>query len=137
VHSAGVTLNVKVRAVPKAVRDRAVGRALEILNRDMAAYLAAMGIDRGLFELIKTVRFENSHTLTRDELFRFGIDRRELVETDWTFNGFGSKSNWRPVAYRTRRTSAPGDGGFHAAAGRTSFCPTPGTSATSHSQRPN
>lgn len=87
VHSAGITLNDRLRRVPKATRDRAIGRGLESLNRDIAAYLVAMGIDRGLFELIKTVRFESLHALSRDELFRFGIDRREYVETDWTFTG--------------------------------------------------
>jgi len=87
VHLPGVTLNAKLQAVPKATRERAVGRALDSLNRDMAAYIVAMGIDRRLFDLIKTVRFESMHALTRDEIFRFGIDKREMVETDWSFNG--------------------------------------------------
>ena len=33
--------------------------------------------------LIKTVKFENVHILTRPELYRFGIDKRDLSETPW------------------------------------------------------
>ena len=44
-----------------------------------AVYLAKMGIDAGLLALTKTVKFEDIHVLTRDEIARFGIDRREAV----------------------------------------------------------
>jgi hypothetical protein len=40
-----------------------------------------MGADRGLLDLAKTVEFEALHILTREEIVRFGIDRREFVET--------------------------------------------------------
>jgi hypothetical protein len=33
----------------------------------------------------RTVKFENVHFLTREEIVRFGIDRREFVETPWRF----------------------------------------------------
>ena len=44
-----------------------------------------MGISRELDDLVKTVKFENLHVLTRSELYRFGIDTRSLPETSWTF----------------------------------------------------
>ena len=43
-----------------------------------------MGISRELDDLIKTVKFESLHVLTRAELYRFGIDTRPLPETAWT-----------------------------------------------------
>jgi hypothetical protein len=53
-------------------------------DRLVAAYLAAMGVDRGLLDLVRTVNFESMHLLTRPELYRFGIDTRSFVETGWT-----------------------------------------------------
>ena len=48
-----------------------------------------MGAEQGLLALASTIRFENMHVLTREEIVRFGIDRRELVETPWTFENVG------------------------------------------------
>jgi hypothetical protein len=44
-----------------------------------------VGIDAGLLGLTKTVKFEDIHILTRDEIARFGLDRRGQVETPWKF----------------------------------------------------
>lgn len=52
-------------------------------DRDRTAYIAAMGIRGELDDLIRTVKFENLHILTRAELYRFGIDTRPLAETMW------------------------------------------------------
>ena len=52
-------------------------------DRERSAYIAAMGISRELDDLIRTVKFENLHMLTRTELYRFGIDTRPLAETMW------------------------------------------------------
>jgi hypothetical protein len=52
-------------------------------DRDRIAYIAAMGISRELDDLIRTVKFENLHMLTRAELVRFGIDTRPFAETVW------------------------------------------------------
>jgi hypothetical protein len=93
VHSARVTMSYHGgRAPPLAVRELAARRAVERLNRDLADYLVAMGIDRGLQDLVKTVKFEQMHALRWDELVRFGIDKRELVETNWRFNDRGTRS---------------------------------------------
>jgi hypothetical protein len=93
VHSARVTISYSGgRSPPKAVREQAASRAMERLNRDLSQYVGAMGIDRGLLELIKTVKFEQMHALKRDELIRFAIDKRELVETSWRFTDLGERS---------------------------------------------
>ena len=60
-------------------------QGLDHANQMVAAYLARMHIDRGLLDLAETVKFENVHFLTREEIVRFGIDRREFVETPWRF----------------------------------------------------
>jgi hypothetical protein len=66
------------------------GQIAEIRQRDMvkgdrerASFVVAMGISRELDDLIKTVKFESMHVLTRPELYRFGIDKRDISETPW------------------------------------------------------
>lgn len=66
-------------------------RGHERVDGMAAVYLAKMGIDAELLSLTKTVKFEDIHVLTRDEIARFGIDRRELVETRWRFERNGLK----------------------------------------------
>ena len=93
VHSARVTINYSGgRAPPKAVREQAASRAIERLDRELVQYVVTMGVDRGLLDLIKTVKFEQMHALKRDELVRFGIDKREFVETSWRFADRGRVS---------------------------------------------
>lgn len=60
-------------------------RRREMVNadRDRNVFLAAMGISHELSDLIKSVKFEDLHVLTRPELYRFGIDPRPLPETLW------------------------------------------------------
>jgi hypothetical protein len=60
-------------------------RSMASADRERAAFVASMGISRGLDDLIKTVKFESLHVLTRAELYRFGIDPRPSLETAWTF----------------------------------------------------
>jgi hypothetical protein len=88
VHSPKVILSIRGKPSEKQ-RAEAVQRGMERANRIVAVYLARMGIDRGLLDLAKTVKFESPHVLARDEIFRFGIDRREFVETPWQFENAG------------------------------------------------
>src|ERR1700744_2269054 len=83
VHSSKLTLIIHGHA--------SAGQAAEIRERDMAkanrertSYIVAMGIDHQLDDLIKTVKFESMHVLMRAELYRFGIDKRNVSETRWT-----------------------------------------------------
>jgi hypothetical protein len=88
VHSPKVILSIRGKPSEKQ-RAEAVQRGMERANRIVAIYLARMGVDRGLLDLAKTVKFESPHVLARDEIFRFGIDRREFVETPWQFENAG------------------------------------------------
>jgi hypothetical protein len=58
--------------------------SMERADRERAAFVVSMGISRELDDLIKTVKFESLHVLTRAELYRFGVDRRPMLETAWT-----------------------------------------------------
>lgn len=63
-------------------------------ERDRVAYIAAMRISRDFDDLIRTVKFESLHMLTRAELYKFGIDTRPLAETVWRLE----KGNWPYVS---------------------------------------
>jgi hypothetical protein len=69
----------------------------------VASYIVRMGVDIGLLGLASTVKFEEIHALTREEMIRFGIDRRERVETPWIFENIG-RSTVRKIA--TLKTDA-------------------------------
>jgi hypothetical protein len=82
VHSSKLTVVVRGHATAQQVanfRDRLVAKD----DRDRASFVVSMGINHELNDLIRTVKFENSHVLTRPELFRFGIDTRPFAETPW------------------------------------------------------
>ena len=83
VHNSKLTLVVRGHASARQIadfRDRGMAKA----DRERAAFVVSMGISRDLDDLIKTVKFESLHILTRTELYRFGIDTRPLPETAWT-----------------------------------------------------
>jgi hypothetical protein len=91
-------LIVEFRGHPSA-RQRAefIASRRDRADRDRSAYIEAMGISHELVELIKTVRFENVHMLTRPELYRFRIDTRSLAETAWTLES-GARAFIRKTA---------------------------------------
>jgi len=83
VHNSKLTLLVHGDPPPQALaafRERSLAKA----DRDRASFIAAMGIRHELDDLIRTVKFENMHILTRPELYRFGVDTRAMAETGWT-----------------------------------------------------
>jgi hypothetical protein len=75
----------------------ATERGRERGDRVLSGYFARMGVDAALLDLARTVKFEDMHVLTREEIVRFGIDRREFVETSWSFENIG-RSTIRKVA---------------------------------------
>jgi len=83
VHSSKFTMVVRGHPTPQQI---AAFSSLSIAkaDRERTAFIAAMGISHELTDLIKTVKFENPHALTRSELYRFGIDTRPIAETAWT-----------------------------------------------------
>ena len=82
VHNSRLILQFRGNPPPQVVAE-ARRRRIASGDRDRTAFIAAMGISHELDELIKTVKFENLHMLTRAELYRFGIDTRPLAETSW------------------------------------------------------
>jgi hypothetical protein len=66
-----------------------------------------MGISHELDDLIRTVKFENPHALTRSELYRFGIDTRSMAETAWTL-----QTAVRPYIQKIALAKKPDDASF-------------------------
>ena len=85
IHSPKIFFTLHGGPVDPAVVAAADERGHQRADRMVAAYLAKVGIDAGLLGLTKTIKFEDIHILTRDEIARFGLDRRGLVETPWKF----------------------------------------------------
>jgi hypothetical protein len=95
------------QAVDPSVVAAASKRGHERADRMVAAYLAKMGIDAGLLGLTKTVKFEDIHVLTREEIARFGLDRREMVETPWKFENEGLR-----ILHKIAVVKATGEASF-------------------------
>ncbi len=68
-----IFFNLRGGPVDPSVVAAAAERGHVRADRMIAAYLAKMGIDAGLLGLTKTVKFEDIHVLTRDEIARFGL----------------------------------------------------------------
>lgn len=83
VHNSKLTLIVHGHPPPQMVAGFRE-RRMAVADRERTAFIASMGIKGELNDLIKTVKFESLHVLTRPELYRFGIDTRPFVETAWT-----------------------------------------------------
>lgn len=56
---------------------------LKRANEQLAQYIAEMGIERGLFDAAAEIRHERVRYISRDEIARFGIDRRDFHESRW------------------------------------------------------
>jgi hypothetical protein len=88
VHNSKLTLMVHGHVSAQQIADYKE-RGMVRADRERAAFVVSMGISRELDDLIKTVKYESLHVLTRSELYRFGIDTRPLLETSWTFETGG------------------------------------------------
>lgn len=85
VHSPKVVVHFRGGMPSPEARAAAAVRGIERADRMLASYIVKMGADIALLELARTIKFESMHVLTRDEIVRFGIDRRDFVETPWMF----------------------------------------------------
>ncbi|HUN95632.1 MAG TPA: hypothetical protein VMU69_05270 [Bradyrhizobium sp.] len=83
---------------PAIVTDRLMEKA----DREMASFVASMGINPEFTDLVRTVKFETPHVLTRSELFRFGIDTRAMAETEWTLERVGIEGAFVVKVAQTR-----------------------------------
>ncbi len=64
-------------------RGAALGEAKRLVHERIQEYLHEMGIDEALYRAAAAIPFESGRFLEREELVRFGIDRREFGETGW------------------------------------------------------
>ncbi len=85
VHSPKVVVHFSGGIPTQQMRAAATERGIERADLMLSRYFLKMGAEGALLDLAKTVKFESMHILTREEIVRFGIDRREFVETPWTF----------------------------------------------------
>ena len=107
VHTPKVMISVRHGKPTQAMLDTAIERGEERVHRMLKNYISRMGIDAGLLDLASSIKFEDMHILTREELVRFGIDRREFVETPWTF-----ESNARNAVHKVVAQRRPGEASF-------------------------
>ena len=84
----------------------ATQRGKERSNGLLASYFSRVGADTGLLKLVSTVKFEDVHVLTRDEIIRFGIDRRAQVETPWQFENGGRSMVGKVTTQRSEGETA-------------------------------
>ena len=108
VHSGKVLRVVRVGGDVKNVTDetsapRTKAKAHEI-DVELRRYAREMGIDPGLIDEAEKIPFEQVRYLSRDEIARFGIDARPLIETRWTVVDVPSK----PLAVFTFMVEAKG-----------------------------
>ena len=108
VHSAKVITQFLGIVAPTAeMRAAAAERGRARSDGLLASYFTRMGADTGLLKLASTVKFEDVHILTREEIVRFGIDRRERVETPWQFENGG-----RSMAGKVASEKVEGDDAY-------------------------
>jgi hypothetical protein len=89
VHSPKVVLRASGGQPTREMVVEATQRGVERADRLLSNYVGKMGIEGELLDVARRTKFEDMHVLTRDEIFRFGIDRREFVETPWAFENLG------------------------------------------------
>ncbi len=89
VHSPKVVLRASGGHPTREMIVAATQRGVERADKLLSNYVVKMGIEGELLDVAKHIKYEDMHVLTRDEIFRFGIDRREFVETPWAFENLG------------------------------------------------
>jgi hypothetical protein len=68
-------------AAPQSKAVAAQGK--RVAHEHIEEYLHDMGIDEGLYRAAAAIPFESKKFLERDEVVRFGIDKREFGESPW------------------------------------------------------
>jgi hypothetical protein len=92
VHSSSISFTLKridgaghVTTMPTRVAPAVERQAIEGGYVKISAYLSEMGISQDLLAVARGVENSKVLRLTRDQIFAFGIDRREIVEGMWSF----------------------------------------------------
>jgi hypothetical protein len=85
VHSPTAFLVARDGHVAGAPQDRVAK-----FNTTLKRYVDQMGIGAGLLEVTMHTPAARVHILTREEIFRFGIDPRDVIESRWTLEQSGT-----------------------------------------------
>ena len=109
VHSPRVILNFTGGVPTREVRAQAVQQAMARSDRMVLDYMTKLGADPGLLTVARSVPFEGMRVLTREEIVRFALDRRERVESPWMFEAAN-----RGIAYKTVLARKDGEASFRA-----------------------
>ncbi len=107
VHSPRVILNFTGGVPTREVRAQAMQRAMARSDQLVLDYIHKFGADAGLLTVARSVPFEGMHVLTREEIARFALDRRERVESLWMF-----ETAHRGIAYKTILARKEGEPSF-------------------------
>jgi hypothetical protein len=86
------------KAVP---RGASLGAGKKEAHERIQEYLRDMGIDGGLYKAAAAIPFESHRLLQREELVRFGLDRREFGETPWLFTDKPTPAMRKRIFLRT------------------------------------
>jgi hypothetical protein len=107
VHSPRVILNFTGGVPTREVRAQAMQRAMERSDKMVLDYITRLGADPTLLSVARSVPFEGMRILTREEIARFALDRRERVESPWMFEAAS-----RGIAYKTILSRKDGEASF-------------------------
>jgi len=107
VHSPRVILNFTGAAPTREVRAQAMQQAMARSDRMVLDYMTKLGADPGLLTVARSVPFEGMRILTREEIARFALDRRERIESPWMFEAAN-----RGIAYKTILARKEGETSF-------------------------
>jgi hypothetical protein len=80
--------------------DAVAAKAKRLVYFQIQEYLRDMGIDQALFTAAVAVPNNSKRFLEREELVRFGIDRREFGETSWRFIEHPRPAMWKSFFLR-------------------------------------
>jgi hypothetical protein len=83
VHGAKVAMQFRLN-VTEARREEALTKLHDDADRQAFAYVDEMGISRDVMTLANSISPDKFRILTRQELYNFRIDIRNVVETPWT-----------------------------------------------------
>ncbi|MGJ4997855.1 hypothetical protein ACQR0Z_25760 [Bradyrhizobium sp. HKCCYLS3077] len=107
VHSPRVILNFTGGVPTREMRAQAMQQAMARADKMVLDYIVKLGADPGLLTVARSVPFESMRILTREEIVRFALDRRQRVESPWMF-----ETASRGIAYKTILARKDGEGPF-------------------------
>jgi hypothetical protein len=79
----GVWVNGFLLPSPKPQDDKPTPVQQRAVKARYVNYLAEMGIARTYLDAVYAIPHDKAHQLTRNEIIRFGIDKRTFVESPW------------------------------------------------------